>query len=116
MGEHNLKVVQEFSYSGAKLTSNNDEETEIQKRIPRLSMHVRLQRLRWSGHVQRMHAGRVPRRNLEGKPGGKRSVGKPRAGWVDGVNVDTKNILGLRTRVERVWGRRIEETRARFEL
>lgn len=33
MGEHNLEVEQEFSYLVAKLTNNNDEETEIQKRI-----------------------------------------------------------------------------------
>jgi hypothetical protein len=39
---------------------------------------IKLKRLQWAGHVQRMEGKRIPKRILESKFIGKRLVGKPR--------------------------------------
>lgn len=208
-GRFNFETVEEFTYLGSRLTNNNDESAEIQKRLttanrtyfsllpvlrarnvhrktklrlyktliravltygcetwsmtasaaegldgferkilrrifgpvcegglwrarsnhgiyqlygePRLSMHIRMMRLRWAGHVQRMPKERAPKMLLSGQPGGRRPVGKPRLRWEDAVDRDARGILGVRNwrsaSGDRVaWRRRIEEARARLGL
>lgn len=87
----------------------------------RLSTHMRLLRLQWMGYIQRMQEERVPKKIIEGKPGGKRPVGKPKARWVDNMEADVEKILRLRhwrreSRDREVWRRKIGEAKARFEL
>jgi hypothetical protein len=58
----------------------------------KLSNFIKLQRLSWAGHVQRMPESRIPKKILEGNPGGKRPVGKPRTRWgYKRCQPDTKN-------------------------
>lgn len=94
----------------------NDEIYQLYKEL-RLSVYVRLRRLQWSGHIQRMQDGRIPKEVLDGQLGGKRPMGKPRARWEDVVGVDAREILGIRnwrgaSRDKDEWRRRIEEARA----
>ena len=49
---------------------------------------VESHRLRWAGHVARTGNERGVRRILEGKPEGKRPVGKPRTKWENNINHD----------------------------
>ena len=42
--------------------------------------------LRWFGHVERMEEYRMARRVLMGNVSGRRVRGRPRLGWMDGVN------------------------------
>jgi hypothetical protein len=42
---------------------------------------VKSRRMRWTGHVARMRKERGVHRVLVGKPGGKRSLGRPRRRW-----------------------------------
>jgi hypothetical protein len=46
---------------------------------PRLSMVIRIARLRWAGHVARMNENCKPRRLMYMQPEGLRKVGRPRA-------------------------------------
>jgi sorting nexin-29 len=98
----------------------NEELYNIYK-APRLSVHARLSRLRWAGHLQRMPSSRATRRILEGHPGGRRRVGRPRLRWEDEVRKDAAQLLQVtdwRTAAEdrRSWRRCLQEAKARFEL
>ena len=56
-------------------------------------------RLRWAGHIARMEHGRSAFKTLAGKPAEKRSLGKPRLTWENGIrmnkeiNIDTRNLV-----------------------
>jgi hypothetical protein len=49
-------------------------------------------RMRWAGHVARMGEGRKVYRVLEGKPKVKRTLGRPRRRWEDGIRMDLREI------------------------
>lgn len=49
---------------------------------------LRIARLKWFGHVQRMPETRIPRQYLERKVPGKRPVGRPRRKWMDQIKDD----------------------------
>ncbi|PSN31331.1 hypothetical protein C0J52_27443 [Blattella germanica] len=55
-----------------------DEETGEWRNIIKINKSPRL---RWAGHVAQMEDERGARRILEGKPEGKRPVGRPRIGY-----------------------------------
>ncbi|KDR13323.1 hypothetical protein L798_12948 [Zootermopsis nevadensis] len=59
-------------------------------------------RLRWLGHVQRKTGGRYPKKALNGQPGGRRRMGRPRMRWLDDVGEDLRTI-GVRR-----WRRKAE--------
>ena len=89
--------------------------------VPKLSTHIRLLRLQWAGHVQRMPDTRVPKRIFAGNPGGRRRVGRPRLRWMDGVSGDALELLGVRNwrsiAEDRVmWRQMIGEAKARYGL
>jgi hypothetical protein len=63
---------------------------------PRLSMIIRIARLRWAGHVTRMEENCMRRRLMYAEPEEPRRVGRPRAGWRDDVGKDAR-ILGIRS-------------------
>ena len=47
--------------------------------------------LRWFGHVEKMDEYRMPRMVLMAEDSGGRIRGRPRLGWMDGVNVALGN-------------------------
>jgi hypothetical protein len=49
-------------------------------------------RMRWAGHVARKGEGRNVYRVLEGKPKVKRTLGRPRSRWEDGIRMDLREI------------------------
>jgi hypothetical protein len=53
---------------------------------------IKLRRMRWAGHVARMGAKRNAYRILEGKPEGKRPLGRQRRRWVDNIKIDLREI------------------------
>ncbi|CAK1585329.1 unnamed protein product [Parnassius mnemosyne] len=63
---------------------------------PNVIKILKIGRLRWAGHVSRMDEARVPKRLLEGRPEGRRSRGRPKLRWLDGVEQDIK-ILGVKS-------------------
>ena len=51
-------------------------------------------RMRWAGHVARMGEDRGVHRVLEGKPEGKRPLGRPRCRWEDNIKMDLQEVGG----------------------
>lgn len=90
-------------------------------REPSVSTCVRLMRLRWAGHIQRMPEYRIPKKLARGEMEGKRPVGKPKQRWEDNVKKDALEMLGIRNWKESAkdrdeWRRKIEEAKARHGL
>jgi hypothetical protein len=48
--------------------------------------------MRWVGDVVGMAETRIAYRILEGKPEGKRPLGRPRCMWMDNVEIDLREI------------------------
>jgi len=61
---------------------------------PTILETIRLNRLRWFGHVQRMEENRIPKRVLYMNFGTTRLRGRPRNRWQDGVREDGSIVGG----------------------
>ena len=97
--EHKLRVFENKvlrKIFGAK----KDEITEEWRKLHNAEVHafysspniirsLKSRRLRWAGHVARMHR---PYRVLVGKPEGKRLLGRPRCRWEDNINMDLREV------------------------
>lgn len=59
---------------------------------PDIVRTIKIGRLRWLGHMQRMDSQRIPRKLFEGTPDGKRSAGRPRHRWKDNVLSDLNDL------------------------
>ena len=53
---------------------------------------IKIARLRWAGHVQRMRNDEIVKRIIEGKPEGRRGFGRPCSRWRDAVQEDVKKL------------------------
>ena len=53
---------------------------------------IKINRLRWFGHVHRMEETRIPLKLLNRHPDGKRRAGRPRGRWKDAVESDLRNL------------------------
>jgi len=53
---------------------------------------IKVQRIKWLGHIQRMDQARPTRKLLDLKPMGTRPVGKPRQRWQEDVMEDLKKL------------------------
>ena len=67
---------------------HNEEIYDLFKE-PEISTLVKLKRLQWIGHVQRMNEGRITTRLMTRVMFGRRPVGKPRNRWMDSVKEDS---------------------------
>jgi hypothetical protein len=86
---------------------------------PELSTVIKLRRLQWTGHIQRMESQSIPRMVMAGQMFGKRPVEKPKKRWMDAVKEDSCQILNWRNWKKKARDRdgcrsRIKEARARF--
>jgi hypothetical protein len=63
---------------------------------PRLSVIIRIGRLRRAGHITRMGENSMPRRLMYMQPEGPRKVRRPRARWGDAVG-RMQGLLGVRS-------------------
>jgi hypothetical protein len=57
-----------------------------------ITRQVKTRRMRWAGHVARMGEERKVYKVLVGKPEGKRTLGRPRRRWEDGIRMDLREI------------------------
>jgi hypothetical protein len=63
---------------------------------PNIIRQIKSRRMRWAGHAVRMGEERNVYRVLVGKPEGKRTLGRPRRRWEDGIGIDLRGIgLGV---------------------
>jgi hypothetical protein len=68
----------------------HNEELHILYSSPYIIRQIKSSRMRWVGHVARMGEERNAYRVLMGKPEGKRSLGRPRHRWEDGMRMDLR--------------------------
>jgi hypothetical protein len=59
---------------------------------PDIVTEIRSRRIEWLGHVLRMGSSRVRQKILDGRPEGKRSIGRPRLRWLDDVMNALRNM------------------------
>jgi hypothetical protein len=59
---------------------------------PNIVMEIKSRRMRWAGHVTRMGEERGVYRVLEGRPKGKRPLGRPRRRWEYNIKMDLREI------------------------
>jgi len=74
---------------------HNEELNDLYS-LPNIFRVVKSRRMKWAGHVARMRKDRVVYRALEGKPEGKRPLGRPRRRWEDNIKLDLKEVGGGR--------------------
>jgi len=53
---------------------------------------IKAQRIKWLGHIQRIHQARPARKLLDCKPVGTRPVRRPRQRWQEDVMEDLKKL------------------------
>ena len=71
-----------------------NKEIYARVKIPATTKTIRLNRLRWFVHVQRMEENRIPKRVLYMNMGTTRLRGRPRNRWQDEVREDGRIIGG----------------------
>jgi hypothetical protein len=57
-----------------------------------LHLVIKSRRMRWAGHVARMRERRGVYRVLDGRPEGKKPLGRPRRRWEDNIKIDLREI------------------------
>ena len=72
----------------------NNKEIYARVKNPTVTETIRLNRLRWFGHVQRMEENRIPKRVLYMNLGTTRLRGRPRNRWQDEVREDGRIVGG----------------------
>ncbi|GFU09033.1 uncharacterized protein TNCV_1318991 [Trichonephila clavipes] len=55
---------------------------------------IKIQRIKWAGHVIRMDENRITKKVFNAQPIGTRRKGRPNLRWIDGIE---KDLLVLRT-------------------
>jgi hypothetical protein len=61
---------------------------------PDIIRQIKLRRMKWAGHVERMGERTNLYRVLMGKPEGKRPLERPRHRWEDGIKMDLRRLIG----------------------
>jgi len=70
----------------------HNEELNDLYTSPNIVRVIKSRRIRWAGHMARMAEERGAFRVLEGKPEGKRPLGRPRRRWVDNIRMDLQKV------------------------
>ena len=60
--------------------------------LPNIIRNLKSRQLRWAGHVAHMELTRNSYRVLVGKPGGKRSLRRPKRRWEDNIKMDLREV------------------------
>ena len=98
-----------------RILTNKEIYASVKK--PTITQTIRLNRLRWFGHVQRVEENRIPKRVLYMNLGTTRLRGSPRNRWQGGVR-ENGRIVGGEEWLERVhnreeWKKRLRTGRNR---
>jgi hypothetical protein len=89
-------------------------------RTPDIIREIRVARLRWAGHVQRMDRSEMPKSIKDCKPEGRRAMGRPKLRWMDGVVEDLRK-MGVKSwwtvaRDRESWKKVLQEAEVRSRL
>jgi hypothetical protein len=58
--------------------------------------NIKMRRLKWAGHIIRMEDERIPKKDSKRKLPYHKPVGRPRTRWVDVVQRDALQLLGIK--------------------
>jgi hypothetical protein len=88
---------------------------------PEISIAIKLKRLQWAGHLQRMDEQNLPKKDFTRQILGKRPVVKPRKRGIDLVEEDIIRLLTRRNwknlaEDRAQWRAKVKEANARFGL
>jgi hypothetical protein len=72
-------------------TLHNDELHDLYS-SPNIVRAIKSRTMRWAGHVARNEEGRGVYRALDGRPEGKKPLGRPRRRWEDNIKTDITEI------------------------
>jgi hypothetical protein len=72
----------------------HNEELHDLYSSPSIIRIIKARRMGWAGHVARIGEKRNVYRSLVGKPGGRRSLGRPRRRWVDNIRMGLVEVGG----------------------
>ena len=61
---------------------------------------LKSKRISWLGHVIRMEENRIEKKLFNGKPGGRRRIGRPRLRWLDDAEEDLRKMKVRRWRTK----------------
>ena len=78
--------------------------TDIRKLLSLVPQQIKINRLHWFGHVQRMEDNRIPKKVLYMNLEATRLRGRPRNGWQDKVREDGR-LVGGKGWKEKVYNR-----------
>jgi hypothetical protein len=70
----------------------HNEELHILYSFPNIIRQIKSRRMRWAGHMARLGEERNVYKVLMGKPEGKRTLGRQRRRWEDGIRMDLREI------------------------
>ena len=87
-----LGPVYDNEKENCRVLTNKESYASVKK--PTIIETIRLSRLHWFGHVQRMEESRIPKRALYMNLGTTRLRGKPRNRWQDKVREDGRIVGG----------------------
>jgi hypothetical protein len=66
----------------------HNEELDVLYSSPNIVRVIECGRMGWAGHVAHMGEGRGMYKVLVGKPGGKKTLGRPRHRWEENIKMD----------------------------
>jgi hypothetical protein len=87
-----LGLVYQNEKENWRISTNNKIYAIVDK--PTITDTIRIHRLRWFGHVQRMEENRIPKRVLNMNLETRRRRGRPRNRWQDEVREDGRVVGG----------------------
>jgi hypothetical protein len=70
----------------------HEEELHNLYSSPSIIRMIKSRRMRLAGHLARMGDRRNAYRILVGKPEGRKSLGRPRRGWVNNIKMDLREV------------------------
>jgi hypothetical protein len=85
-----LGLVYDNEKENCRILTNKEIHAIVKK--PTITETIRLSRLRWFGHVQRMEENRIPKRVLYMNLESTRPSGRPRNRWQDEVREDGRIV------------------------
>ena len=85
------KIFGPINDNGAWRIRTNKELQNMYK-APDIIADIKSKRIRWIGHVQRMDSTRACFKIFNGKPEGKRTSGRPKKRYLDGIEEDLKQL------------------------
>jgi len=87
-----LGLVYDNEKENWRIPTNKEIYASVKK--PTITETIRLNRLRWFGHVQRMEENRIPKKVLYMNMGTRRLRGRPRNRWQDEVREGGRIVGG----------------------